>query len=73
MKTVTIAIIFNRTEAARALIKAGADMEINDDTGSTPLYIAALFCRVEIIKALLNQGANKYARNNSGSPAFARK
>jgi CubicO group peptidase (beta-lactamase class C family) len=65
-----IATTFGKTEVAKALIEAGADMTIGNNEGSTPLHIAALFGRIEIVKALLGKGVDKYIRNNSGSTAF---
>ena len=52
---------------AKALIEAGADLEITSSEGSTPLHVAAFFCRTEIAKALLDSGANKYLRDNYGN------
>jgi len=73
--------IFNRTETTslnvsasrgdvdcmQALIDAGADLEIKESSGNTPLYTAAELNKVECIKALLNAGANLEAKANDGS------
>ena len=40
------------------LIKAGADLNIQNNNGYTALYIAALLSRVEIAKALIDAGVN---------------
>jgi len=65
-----VAITFDRTEVAKALIDVGADLKTGNNEGSTPLHIAALFCRTEIVKALLAKGADRYIRNNNGSTAY---
>ena len=53
------AAAFGKTDVAIALIKAGADLNINNNEGSTALHTAAFFCRTEIVEALLADGANK--------------
>jgi hypothetical protein len=65
-----IAATFGRTEVARALIAAGADVDQRNDDGSTALITAALFCHSEIVRALLDAGADKSIRTTSGSTAL---
>lgn len=64
------AATFGQTEVARALIEAGADVDLRNNDGSTALITAALFCRTEIVEALLAAGADKSIRNNAGSTAL---
>ena len=66
----TIATTFGKTDVAKALIEAGADIHITSADGSTPLHTAAFFCRTEIVKALLAKGADKNLKNSYGSTAF---
>ncbi len=66
----TIAVTFDKTDVAKALIKAKADLSITNNEGSTPLHTAAFFCRTEIVKALLANGADKSLKNNYGSTAL---
>jgi hypothetical protein len=61
------AATFGRTEAALALIEAGADVNFRGDDGATPLHAAAFFCRTEIVRALLDHGADTTIRNKYGS------
>lgn len=61
-----IAVTFNKTDIARALIVAGADLTITNNEKATPLHIAAFFCRTEIVSLLLENGADKNALNGSG-------
>lgn len=61
------ACVFNKTEIALALIKAGANVNFKNNEGSTPLHTAAFFCRTELVKALLENGADATIRNNAGS------
>jgi len=64
------AAVFGRTDAALALIEAGADVNIKNNDGSTPLHTAAFFCRTEIVEALLANGADVSIKNNAGSTAL---
>ncbi|MCP4259791.1 MAG: ankyrin repeat domain-containing protein [Planctomycetes bacterium] len=45
---------------------AGADLNCQNNEGSTPLITAAVFCRTEVVKALLDNGADKTSRNKAG-------
>jgi hypothetical protein len=65
-----IASTFGRTEVARALIDAGADVNRQNNEGATALFSAALFCRVEIVEALLAAGADREIRNGTGATAL---
>jgi len=55
--------VFGKTEAARELINAGADINFQNNEGSTALHTAAFFCRPEIVKMLLEKGADKTIKN----------
>jgi ankyrin repeat protein len=61
------AALFGQTEVARALIKAGADLDVKNNDGSTALLTAAFVCRTEIVKLLLDHGADKTLANNTGA------
>ncbi|QGY43993.1 acyltransferase family protein [Maribellus comscasis] len=63
------ACVFGQTEAALALIKAGADVNQTNNDGSTALHTAAFFCRTEVIEVLLANGVDKSIKNNAGSTA----
>lgn len=64
------ASLFGKTEIAKALIDAGADINVQNNDGSTALHTAAFFCRPEIVKMLLAKGANKTIKNNYKSTAY---
>jgi len=64
------AAVFGKTEVARALIKAGAKVNIQNNEGSTALHSAAFLCRTEIVKMLLEKGADKDIKNIYGSTAL---
>ena len=52
------------------MIAAGADVNQQNNDGSTALLTAALFCHSEIVDALLAAGADKRIRSNTGSSAL---
>ena len=64
------AAVFGRTEVARALIEAGANVNLQNNEGSTALHSAAFLCRMEIVEMLLENGADKELLNNYGSTAL---
>ncbi len=64
------ACVFGKTEVAKALINAGADLTITNNDGATPLHVAAFFCDTAIVRALLDKGADKNALNGQGTTAF---
>jgi hypothetical protein len=64
------AALFGKTEMARILIDAGADINFQNKDGSTALHTAAFFCRPDIAKMLLEKGADKTIKNNFGATAY---
>ena len=64
------ASLFGKTEMAKALIDAGANINFTNNEGSTALHTAAFFCRTEIVQMLLDKGADKTVKNNYGSTAY---
>ena len=64
------AAVFGKTEVAKALIEAGADVNFRNNDGSTPLHSAAFLCRTEIVKALIDKEADTSLKNNFGSTAL---
>ena len=61
-----------QTEATRLLIENGADVNLKDDNGSTPLHGAAVFGRADVARLLIENGANLQVRNDDGgTPADA--
>lgn len=65
-----VAITFDKTDVAVALIEAGADLTVPNNEGSTPLHIAAFFCRTGIVESLLENGADKNLKNAAGRTAL---
>ena len=61
------AALYGQTEAARLLLKHGADVNIADGSGNTPLHSAAFIGAVDMAKLLLENGADIHAVNNEGS------
>ena len=49
----------------------GADVNVRDGSGRTPLYLAASIDHLEIVKFLVSKGANVNAKDNDGqTPLF---
>ena len=65
-----LAAVFGRTEVAKTLIDAKANLDLQDKDGSTALHKSALFCHEEIVKELLANGADKDIKNKDGSVAL---
>ncbi len=64
------AAALGKTEAAKILIDAGADLDYQNKDGSTALHTAAFFCNQDIVELLLKKGADKTLRNKNGQTAY---
>jgi ankyrin repeat protein len=64
------AAALGKTEAAKLLINAGADLNYKNVDGSTALHTAAAFGKTEIAKILINAGINLNSQNNEGATAL---
>ena len=62
--------ISNQIEIAKLLLNAGADVNIQNNTGSTALIYAAYNNNIEIIKLLLNSDADIDKQNSAGRTAL---
>jgi len=62
--------VFGKTEMAKVLIDAGADLSFRNNDGSTALHTASFFCHPEIVRMLLDKGAEKTIKNKYGSTAY---
>lgn len=58
------------TRAVVGLLLAGADPNLHNRKGVTPISVAAHKGNIEIMVALIEAGANVNALNNSGSTAL---
>lgn len=61
------AALTGNLEAVKRHVAGGADLNIKDDFGSTPLIVAATFGKTDVAKALLDAGADLHVGNNEGS------
>lgn len=52
------------------MLAEGADINMKDERGWTPLYFAVEYDDLDAVKTLLERGANRYARNNAGGNPF---
>jgi ankyrin repeat protein len=64
------AAALGKTEAAKLLIKAGADLNYQNVDGSTALQTAAVFNKPDIAKLLIDAGADLNRQNNEGATAL---
>lgn len=64
------ASLFDKKEAAKILLDAGADINFQNSDGSTALHTAAFFCRPEIVKLLLEKKADKTLKNKYGATSY---
>lgn len=66
------ATMMGKTEATKLLIEQGADLNVRQEDGGTPLHIAVALGRSEIAELLINEGADVNAKNRRGDvPASA--
>lgn len=64
------AAAFGELEAAKLLIDAGANLNYQNNDGSTALHTASFFGYPEIVKILISKGADKELKNNNGKTAL---
>ncbi|KAE9271703.1 hypothetical protein PR003_g30434 [Phytophthora rubi] len=67
---VTWAAKNGRIEVVRELIENGADVNVQDDKGTTALMAAAEYDQLEMVKFLIEHGASLTTTNNSGDTAL---
>ena len=60
------ATLTGKTEAAKLLLKLGADVNVRQEDGGTPLHIAAFLGRAELAELLIKEGADVNAKNRGG-------
>ncbi len=61
------AAAMNKTEAAKMLIDAGADLNYRNADGSTALHTAIVFDHRDLANTLIDEGADLNIKNNLGS------
>lgn len=64
------AAVFGKSEAAKILIDAGADLNFQNNDGATPLHTSSFFCHKDIVELLLEKGADKTIRNSFGMTPY---
>jgi ankyrin repeat protein len=57
----------NHTEIVRLLIEHGADINVKNRVGHTPLYYAVKYKNINLIRELIEHGANVTERDDFGS------
>uniref|UniRef100_A0A671NIW3 Fibronectin type 3 and ankyrin repeat domains protein 1-like n=1 Tax=Sinocyclocheilus anshuiensis TaxID=1608454 RepID=A0A671NIW3_9TELE len=64
-----VSAISGNAAVASILLQAGADVNIRDKAGKTPLMVAVLNNHVELVKLLLDSGADHHMKNEYGAGA----
>ena len=57
-------------DSVQLLIGHGADVNLKDGTGETPLHLASIHDHVDVVKLLLDSGANLEANDDQGRTAL---
>jgi len=60
----------SRVDILRLLVRHGADLNVHDDDGQTPLHIASRHNNLQTLHELVNGGADCYAVDNLGRSAI---
>lgn len=66
-----VAVGFNRLEAIKALLAAGADPNATDSQGNSPMHYACGYGRREAAELLLGGGADAALQNKAGQTPLA--
>ena len=69
-KQLNRAVGINDIKTVKALLDKGADVNVKDNSGSTPLIYAARNGRTEVLKALIDKGADVNLKNNYGNTKY---
>ncbi|KAB5562441.1 hypothetical protein PHYPO_G00017800 [Pangasianodon hypophthalmus] len=64
-----VAAVSGNSAVASLLIRAGADVNVRDKDGKTPLMVAVLNNHEQLVKLLLDSGADRHVKNEFGSGA----
>jgi len=68
--TLGYAACLGRVDAVEEFIRNGADIDVTDKNGMTPLHLAVIFGRLDVVKTLLALGANSEIVNVYGGNAL---
>ena len=60
------ATMMGHTDAVKLLIQRGADLNVRQEDGGTPMHIAVALGRAEIAEILIKEGADVTAKNKAG-------
>jgi len=59
-----------KVDIVKTLLSSGANINISDNYGRTPLYIASMKGHIDVIKTLLSSGANINIADNGRTPLY---
>lgn len=66
------AAAYGETDAVKALLRAGAEVDALDEDDQTPLHLACALGRAPVVRLLLAAGADRLAVDDSGRSAASR-
>ncbi|CAM6094173.1 unnamed protein product [Calypogeia fissa] len=65
-----LACFYDHPSVVESLLKAGANLEVRNDSGNTPLQLASLKGNIDIARILLESGADLYAESTDKGNAL---
>ena len=65
-----IAVLFGKEESVKLLAKSGADLDLKNTNGTTPLMSAGFLGKRDLVKILLENGASQDVKDNGGMTAL---
>ena len=65
------AVLRDDMDLVKNLIEHGANVNVSNDDGNTPLHVAAFMCHLNMVHLLLDKGAAPLTKNHRGETSIA--